>query len=64
MRFTVIVKATPEKEKTGALPDPLLLMEMGKYNEVLSKAGVLFALDGLNPSVREGLWGKCVVCLA
>ena len=50
MRFMVIVKATPESEKEGALPDPQLLLEMGKYNEELSKAGVLLALDGLHPS--------------
>jgi hypothetical protein len=48
----VIVKATPETEKEGALPDPQLLLEMGKYNEELSKAGVLLALDGLHPSSK------------
>jgi hypothetical protein len=48
----VIVKATPETEKPGALPDPQLLLEMGKYNEELMKAGVLLALDGLHPSSK------------
>ena len=52
MRFMVMVKATPESEKEGALPDPQLLLEMGKYNEELSKAGVLLALDGLHPSSK------------
>ncbi|MBB5329852.1 YciI family protein [Tunturiibacter gelidoferens] len=52
MRFMVIVKATPESEKECALPDPQLLLEMGKYNEELSKAGVLLALDGLHPSSK------------
>ena len=52
MRFMVIVKSTPEAEKEGALPDPQLLLEMGKYNEELSKAGVLLALDGLHPSSK------------
>ena len=52
MRFMVIVKATPESEKEGALPDPQLLLEMGKYNEELVKAGVLLALDGLHPSSK------------
>jgi hypothetical protein len=52
MRFMVIVKSTPESEKEGALPDPQLLLEMGKYNEELSKAGVLLALDGLHPSSK------------
>ncbi len=52
MRFMVIVKATPESEKQGALPDPQLMLEMGKYNEELMKAGVLLALDGLHPSSK------------
>ena len=52
MRFMVIVKSTPESEKVGALPDPQLLLEMGKYNEELMKAGVLLALDGLHPSSK------------
>ena len=52
MRVMVIVKATPEQEKQAALPDPELLLEMGKYNEELSKAGVLLALDGLHPSSK------------
>ena len=52
MRFIVMVKATAESEKEGALPDPQLMAEMGKYNEELSKAGVLLALDGLHPSSK------------
>ena len=52
MRFMVIGKATPESEKAGALPDPQLMAEMGKYNEELMKAGVLLALDGLHPSSK------------
>jgi hypothetical protein len=48
----VIVKATAESEKEGALPDPQLMAEMGKYNEELMKAGVLLALDGLHPSSK------------
>jgi len=52
MRFMVIVKATPESEKEGALPDPQLLLDMGKYNEELIKAGVLLAADGLHPSSK------------
>jgi hypothetical protein len=52
MRFMVIVKATAESEKEGALPDPQLMAGMGKYNEELVKAGVLLALDGLHPSSK------------
>ena len=52
MRFMVIVKATAESEKEGALPDAQLLAEMGKYNEELIKAGVVLAMDGLQPSSK------------
>ena len=52
MRFMIIGKATPETEKKGALPDPQLMLEMGKYNEELMKAGVLLAMDGLHPSSK------------
>jgi hypothetical protein len=52
MRFMVIIKATPETEKEGFLPDPQLLLEMGKYNEELMKAGVVLAMDGLHPSSK------------
>ena len=52
MRFMVIVKSNPEAEKECALPDPQLLLEMGKYNEELMKAGVLLAADGLHPSSK------------
>jgi hypothetical protein len=52
MRFMVIVKATPESEKEGALPDPKIMAEMGKFNEELIKAGVVLAMDGLQPSSK------------
>ena len=52
MRFMVIVKATTESEKEGALPDPQLMAEMGKFNEELVKAGVMLAGDGLQPSSK------------
>ena len=52
MRFMVIVKATPESEKAGALPDPKLMAEMGKFNEELIKAGIVLAMDGLQPSSK------------
>ena len=49
MRFMVIVKATKSSE-AGALPSEELLTEMGKYNEELTKAGVMLAGEGLHPS--------------
>src|SRR6476619_313236 len=51
MRFMAIVKANKESE-AGVMPDPKLLEEMGKFNEELSKAGVLLAADGLQPSSK------------
>jgi hypothetical protein len=46
-----IVKANKESE-AGVLPSQKLLEEMGKFNEELSKAGVLLAADGLQPSSK------------
>ncbi len=51
MRFMVIVKADPASE-SGAMPDPKLIEEMGKYNEELARAGVLLAAEGLQPSSK------------
>ena len=52
MRFMVISKTTPELEKKGFVPDPQFLADMGKYNEELIKAGVVLAMDGLQPSSK------------
>jgi len=35
MRCMVIVKATPESEKEGALPDPQRMAEMGKFTGII-----------------------------
>ncbi len=51
MRFMVIVKATKSSE-AGELPDEKLLRDMGNYNEELSKAGVMLAGEGLQPSSK------------
>jgi hypothetical protein len=51
MRVMVIVKAS-ERSESGALPDPEILAEMGKFNEELLKAGVLLAAQGLHASSR------------
>jgi hypothetical protein len=34
------------------MPSPEALAEMGRYNEELTKAGVLLALDGLHPTTE------------
>ncbi len=51
MKFMVIVKATKESE-AGALPDPQLLDDMGKFNDELRKAGILLAAEGLHASSK------------
>ena len=51
MRFMVIVKATKSSE-AGVLPSEELLVAMGKYNEELTKAGVMLAGEGLHPSSK------------
>ncbi|MDY7228821.1 YciI family protein [Hyalangium rubrum] len=51
MRFMVIVKANKESE-AGVLPDEKQLIEMGKYNEELVKAGVMLAGEGLRDSSK------------
>jgi len=52
MRFMVIVKATKDSEKEGALPDPQLMADMNKFNDELFEAGVLLGYDGLHPSSK------------
>ena len=51
MRFMVIVKADKNSE-AGVLPDTKLLANMGKFNEELTKAGVMLAGEGLQPSSK------------
>src|SRR4051812_27213014 len=51
MRFMVMVKADKNSE-AGVMPDQQLLADMGKYNEELSKAGVLLVGEGLHPSAK------------
>lgn len=51
MKFVLFVRATPESE-SGAMPDPELVAEMGKFNEEMAKAGVLLAGEGLHPSSK------------
>jgi hypothetical protein len=51
MRFMVIVKADKNSE-AGVPPDQKMLVEMGKFNEELVKAGVMLAGEGLHPSSK------------
>jgi hypothetical protein len=40
------------KAETDGLPDPQAIATMMSYNEELQKAGVLLALEGLQPSAK------------
>jgi hypothetical protein len=51
MRVMVIVKANKDSE-AGVLPSRELLAEMGKFNEQLAKAGIMFAGEGLQASSK------------
>jgi len=52
MRVMVLVKATQDSEKGFArTPETMKMMEdMGRFNDELSKAGILRSGDGLKPS--------------
>src|ERR1700741_557551 len=52
MRFMVIVKASKDSDKEGALPDPKGIADMNKFNDELLEAGVLIGYDGLHPSSK------------
>jgi len=51
MRFMVMIKATKDTD-AGVMPDEKLLAEMGRFNEELVTAGVMFAGEGLHPSSK------------
>ena len=51
MRFMMLMYPGAKAE-TGALPDEKAIAAMTKYNEQLTKAGVLLGLDGLQPSAQ------------
>jgi hypothetical protein len=51
MRFMVIVKANKDSE-AGVLPDQKILVDMGRFNEELVKAGVMLAGEGLQASSK------------
>ena len=51
MRFMVLVKASKESE-AGVLPTEQMLTDMGRFNEELTKAGVMLAGEGLQASSK------------
>ncbi len=51
MQVMVIMKATEESE-AGVPPSPQAIEEVVRYNEEMTRAGVLLAADGLQPSSK------------
>ncbi len=51
MRFMILVKADKDSE-AGVLPNKEMLESMGKFNEELTKAGVMLAGEGLQASSK------------
>ena len=51
MRFMVLFKATTDYE-AGILPDSGRLTDLVKFNEKLTRAGVLVGVDALHPSSK------------
>jgi hypothetical protein len=49
MRFMILLKGNKTSE-AGGLPTQDLLEQMGKYNEEMSRAGVLLSGEGLKPT--------------
>ncbi len=53
MRFMVMmIPGATKRIEGGALPDPKLIEAMMTYNAELGKAGILLALDGLQPTSK------------
>ena len=51
MRFMMLmIPHGYEKAEPGAMPSAEMVAKMTKYNQALTKAGVLIALDGLHPA--------------
>ena len=50
MRFMMFI--IPNISEGDWMPTPEAVAEMSKYNDELSKAGVLLALDGLHPTSK------------
>jgi hypothetical protein len=50
MRFMLFVYSDASPDELAAGPDLEMVRAMNKFNEELSRAGVLLALDGLHPA--------------
>lgn len=63
MRFMMFIK--PDINESDWMPDKEAIAAMSRYNEELTKAGVLLSLDGLHPTSKgarlSGAGGKVTV---
>jgi hypothetical protein len=50
MRYMMIMKPNISEQQYASGPDPEKVAEMTRYNEELTKAGILLGADGLHPT--------------
>ena len=52
MRFMMLLPAPAQALEKFAVPDPKIVLPMRKFNQDMTKAGVLLAAEGLHPTSR------------
>ena len=52
MRFMMLLPAPAQALEKFAVPDPDIVLPMRKFNQEMTKAGVLLAAEGLHPTSK------------
>ena len=52
MRFMMLLPAPAQALEKFAVPDPAIVLPMRKFNQEMTKAGVLLAAEGLHPTSK------------
>lgn len=52
MRFMMLLPAPAQVLEKFAVPDPNIVLPMRKFNQEMTKAGVLLAAEGLHPTSK------------
>ena len=52
MRFMMLLPAPAQVLEKFAVPDPKIVLPMRKFNQEMTKAGVLLAAEGLHPTSK------------
>ena len=52
MRFMMLLPAPAQALEKFAVPDPAIVLPMRKFNQDMTKAGVLLAAEGLHPTSK------------